>query len=177
MDEFSTAFVDGSSSGESRATSRTLRERGQKPETPWLKELGAARQRRAGQPPELLEEGGQSQSLPGYSSSRISLSGEQGSLKNSQRTGREPETPWRSKYDTRLHPCKQGDVIKSQERLASQSLGREVRRQASSLRTGGHGQVSGEQLSLQNSQREVKVIRNRQENDRIVRSYDRSVEE
>ena len=33
-------------------------------------------------------------------------------------TRREPETPWPQQFDNRPHPCKEGDVFKSQEGIA-----------------------------------------------------------
>ena len=58
-------------------------EGGPEPETPWAPKLGVQLVRGAGQPPGLSRGRGQSQRLPGC-----------------------------SYYDTRLHPCKQGDVTK-----------------------------------------------------------------
>ena len=60
-------------------------EGGPEPETPWAPQLGVQLVRGAGQPPQLSGGRGQSQRLPG-----------------------------RSCYDTRPHPCKQGDVTESQ---------------------------------------------------------------
>ena len=72
-------------SGESRAASRTPGGGRKEPESPWPQQLRAARQGRAGQPPELQEGGGQSQRLPGRNSSEQLVRGEQGSLQNSRR--------------------------------------------------------------------------------------------
>ena len=148
------AATTSSSSGESRAASRTPGGGRTEPETPWPQQLGAACQGRAGQPPELQEEGGQSQRLPGRSSSSSACQGSKAASRTLWGRGESQRLPDAAHYNTRLLPCKQGDVTKLRGAGQPQELPGRVRHQAPSLQRGGRDQLSGEQGSLRNSQGE-----------------------
>ena len=88
---------------------------------------------------ELPGEGGQSQRLPDSPSSWYSLSGEQGSLKDSL-----------GEYDIRLSPCKEGDVTNSGEQESLKDFLSEYDIRLSPCKK-GDVTSSGEQESLKDS--------------------------
>ena len=146
---FAAAATWSSSSGESKAASRTPRGGRIEPETPW---------------PQQLEFG---------------LSGEEDSFKNSSECGNKAPKKIRHKasslriggrdhvsgetrltqslgrtFETRPHPCKQGDVTKSQGSRAVLSSLRKRRKEArDSLAAAAWGSLSGESRAVSRTPR------------------------